>query len=112
MKSPALDHDIDIGLWFLMSENTWDDHYGSPAADLVLISKDKVGFKVDALAHEQEMVSFFHAPSQTRSDWSHHGSHFVKDIIGNPPVKPAESGPMNLGYASPTVRLFIDLAYS
>jgi hypothetical protein len=31
-----------------MSDITWDEHYDNPDAKIVLVSKDKVGFRVEA----------------------------------------------------------------
>jgi hypothetical protein len=31
-----------------MTDITWDEHYDNPDAKIILVSKDKVGFRIEA----------------------------------------------------------------
>jgi hypothetical protein len=33
---------------------SWDDHYDDPKADIILVSNDKVGFRVEARHFQKE----------------------------------------------------------
>lgn len=33
---------------------SWDDHYDNPEAEIILVSNDKVGFRVDAWHFQKE----------------------------------------------------------
>jgi hypothetical protein len=43
-----------IGNLSLSDVSTWDEHYDNPQAKVILVSSDKVGFRVDAWQFKKE----------------------------------------------------------
>lgn len=43
-----------IGKLSLSHITSWDEHYDNPKADIILVSNDKVGFRVDAWHFKKE----------------------------------------------------------
>jgi hypothetical protein len=43
-----------IGNLSLSDVSTWDEHYDDPKAEIILVSNDKIGFRVDAWHEKKE----------------------------------------------------------
>jgi hypothetical protein len=43
-----------IGNLALSDISSWDEHYDNPKAEIILVSSDKVGFRVDAWQFKKE----------------------------------------------------------
>ena len=43
-----------IGNLSLSDVSTWDEHYDNPKAEIILVSNDKIGFRVDAWQFKKE----------------------------------------------------------
>jgi hypothetical protein len=85
---------------------TWDDHYDNPKAEIILTSKDKIGFRVDAWQLKKQRSvrcqrSLYIADSS---------SAFFRDLLHLPVQQYFEFAPIELevDHDGETVRTFLD----
>jgi hypothetical protein len=43
-----------LEMFSLSDITSWDDHYDNPKAEIILVSKDRIGFRVDAWHFQKE----------------------------------------------------------
>jgi hypothetical protein len=85
---------------------TWDDHYDNPKAEIILTSKDKIGFRVDAWQLKKQR-SVRRQRSLYIADSS---SAFFRDLLNLPVQQSFELAPIEVevDHDGETVRTFLD----
>jgi len=83
----------------------WSDQYDDPNAKIILISNDKVGFRVHAWTFKKKR----YALDQTTAN---HRSGFIRDLLDVPSHQSLESAPIYLDYPSDTILSFVRQLHS
>ena len=86
---------------------TWDDHYDNPKAEIILTSKNKIGFRVDAWQLKKQRS----VRCQRSLDIADSSSAFFRDLLNLPVQQSFEFAPIHVevDHDGEAVRMFLDL---
>jgi hypothetical protein len=90
----------------------WDEHHSSPRAEVVLVSKDKVGFRVDAWFMKRKRLAASRLMCVLLPSMILISSDFIKSLLDVPSTQALEEAPIHLNQTADIVRVFVDYIIS